>query len=93
MRKLNSAKDFNERSMHRGDIVTVLSDRTAAKICDIARDDEATFVRICPLHQAYGKGIWHAADQVVWVSAARRPPKQSTMAKGSAWPKTTASRR
>jgi hypothetical protein len=75
MQKIDTAKDFSGRPLHRGDTVVTLSDRSTAKISDIASEGEALFVRLRPIYQSYGKGVWHAADHVSWLSSAA-PPKR-----------------
>ena len=72
MRKVDKAADFNGRAMGKGDTVSVLSDHMTARICDIALDDGELFVRLKPLHQPYGRGIWLAAEQVLWLAAGRK---------------------
>ncbi|MEX0653629.1 MAG: hypothetical protein WD534_10840 [Phycisphaeraceae bacterium] len=72
MRKIQNARDYSGRTLSRGETVSTLNGYLTARICDIAADDGATFVRLRPLHQPYGPGTWHAADRVVWVAAASR---------------------
>ncbi|MFA9477264.1 hypothetical protein ACERK3_03035 [Phycisphaerales bacterium AB-hyl4] len=72
MRKIQNTQDYSGRTLSRGETVSTLNGYLTARICDIAADDGATFVRLRPLHQPYGPGTWHAADRVVWVAAASR---------------------
>lgn len=89
MKKIESTEDYSGRPMKRGDTVSTLNGQLTARICDIASDGDAAFVRLRALHQPYGPGVWHAADRVVWVAAAtrrnrRRRRKRSTSATESA---------
>lgn len=72
MRKTDSATDYQGREIVKGDTVAILSDNTSARVADIAADGDQSFVRLRPLHQPYGKGIWHAADRVVWLSGSKK---------------------
>ena len=72
MRKINKTNDVSGREIQAGDTVTTLSGDMTGKVCDICSEAEVAFVRVRPLHQSYGKGMWHAADQTMWLSAARR---------------------
>ena len=69
MRQIDDAPDLNGRSMQRGDTVTTVGGGTTGKIKDIVSDDGAMFVEVRPLHRSVGKGIWHAADRLLWLSA------------------------
>lgn len=75
MQKLLETEDFQGRTMEKGDTVTLLSDNSSAKIADIAREGDQHFVCLRPLHQPYGKGVWHAADCVLWSASSRKPKK------------------
>ncbi|MEX0884857.1 MAG: hypothetical protein WD009_00320 [Phycisphaeraceae bacterium] len=77
MRKLEHAVDYSGRQLTMGDTVSTLNGYLTARICDIAADDGAAFVRLRPAHQPYGRGTWHAADRVVWVAAGNRRPRRS----------------
>ncbi len=83
MRKLEHAVDYSGRKLSRGDTVTTLNGYLTARICDIAADDGAAFVRLRPAHQPYGRGTWHAADRVVWVAAGNRRPRRSRAKAGA----------
>jgi len=76
MRKLKNARDISGRGIRLGDTVTTLTGDVTGKVCDIGRESDILFVRVRPLHQVYGQGIWHAADRMVWLSASRRKSKQ-----------------
>lgn len=72
MQKLDRTKDYSGRKMERGDTVSTINGHLTARVCDIASDGDTIFVRLRPLHQPYGPGVWHAADRVLWVAAANR---------------------
>lgn len=79
MLKIDDAQDLNGRDLQRGDTVTTVGGGTTGKIKDIVSDDGALFVEIRPLHRASGKGVWHAADRLLWLSrAAVKPAAQTT---------------
>ena len=88
MQKVESSPDFDGHKLEKGDTVLLLSDNSSAKIADLARDEDQYFVRLRPLHQPYGKGVWHAADRVVFQSAGRKNKKTDSDRKSpSAKPK------
>jgi len=66
------AYDFSGRELCKGDVVSTLSGSVTGRISQIALDDETVFVRVRPMHQSYGRGMWHAADRVVHVSSPRK---------------------
>lgn len=72
MRKTEQASDYQGRELAKGDTVALLSDNSSARISDIATDGDQEFVCLRPLHQPYGKGVWHAADRVVWLAASKK---------------------
>lgn len=78
MRQIDDATDLNGRSLQRGDTVTTVGGGTTGKIKNIINDDGALFIEVRPLYRACGKGIWHAADRVLWLSStgnkASKPP-------------------
>ena len=79
MKKLKKTYDVSGRMIQLGDTVTTLSGDLTGKICDICKDVDVSFVRVRPLHQSYGRGVWHAADRMIWMSTARpRKPKAKT---------------
>ena len=78
MRKIKKTNDVSGREMQVGDTVTTLSGDMTGKVCDICQEAEVAFVRVRPLHQSYGKGTWHAADQTMWLSASRRKPTDAS---------------
>lgn len=77
MQKLDQATDYSGRPVERGDTVSTLNGQLTARVCDIADNDDMTFVRLRPLHQPYAKGTWHAADRIIWVAAANRRKRKS----------------
>ena len=83
MRKLDNAVDYSGRQLSRGDTVSTLNGYLTARICDIAADDGAAFVRLRPAHQPYSRGTWHAADRVVWVATGTRRPRRSRAKAGT----------
>lgn len=70
MRQIDDATDLNGRALQRGDTVTTVGGGTTGKIKNIVSDDGALFIEVRPLHRASGKGVWHAADRVLWLSSA-----------------------
>jgi len=68
MRKIDDAPDLNGRPLLRGDTVTTVGGGTTGKIKDIVSDGEALFVEVRPMYQSAGKGVWHAADRLLWLS-------------------------
>ncbi len=72
MAKVEAANDYSGRKVEKGDTVVLLNDNSSAKVADLARDGDQFFLRLRPLHQPYGKGVWHPADQVVFQSASRK---------------------
>lgn len=82
MLKIDDAPDLNGRVLQRGDTVTTVGGSTTGKIKDIASDDGALFVEIRPMHRASGKGVWHAADRLLWLSGTTAKP--ATEASGTA---------
>ncbi len=84
MRQVNDATDLNGRPLERGDTVTTICGGTTGRIKDIVTEDGTRFIEIRPLHRATGKGVWHAADRVLWLSSAGRKtakPKPATAGK------------
>ena len=71
MRKLKKTIDVSGRKISIGDTVTTINGDVTGKICDICQDADVTFVRVRPMHQSYGKGIWHAADRTQWLATAK----------------------
>jgi hypothetical protein len=80
MRKSECTNDYQGRELVKGDTVAVLSDNSSARVADIATDGDQAFVRLRPLHQPYSKGVWHAADQVVWLSGSKKSKKPEATA-------------
>ncbi len=78
MLKIEDACDLNGRALQRGDTVTTVGGGTTGKIKDIVDDDGALFVELRPLHRASGKGVWHAADRLLFLSAANGKKTSST---------------
>lgn len=70
MRQIDDATDLNGRPLQCGDTVTTVGGGTTGKIKNIMNDDGASFIEVRPLHRASGKGVWHAADRVLWLSSA-----------------------
>ena len=69
----NKACDLNGVEIQKGDTVTTLNGGTTAKVCDIAFEADSTaFVRLRPLHSPFSRGVWHAAEHVQRIAAARR---------------------
>jgi len=73
LQKINKTSDVSGREMGVGDTVTTLNGDVTGKICDICQESDVAFVRVRPLHQSYGRGVWHAADRTMWLSASRQP--------------------
>ena len=72
MQKVEQAADYSGRKIEKGDTVIMMGDNSSAKVADLARDGDQFFLRLRPLHQPYGKGCWHPADQVVFQSPNRK---------------------
>ena len=72
MKKITCTEDVSGRALHKGDTVTTVNGFLTSRICDIAEEDSEGFVRLRPLHQPYGKGVWHAAERVMWVADAKK---------------------
>lgn len=68
MTKIDDAPDLNGRALLRGDTVTTVGGGTTGKIKDIVNEEGALFVEVRPMHQAAGKGVWHASDRLLWLS-------------------------
>ncbi len=84
MQKLEQAQDVGGKTLEVGDTVTTLAGDMTGRVCDICEDSKVLFVRVRPLHQSHGRGVWHAADQTLWLSASRRKkkPEAQTAGKG-----------
>jgi hypothetical protein len=93
MQKISATNDVSGREMGVGDTVTTLNGDVTGKICDICEDSDVAFVRVRPLHQSYGKGIWHAADRTMWLSASRKPAPAEKEKETPAEEKTAAAKR
>jgi hypothetical protein len=76
MLKIDDAPDLNGRSLLRGDTVTTVGGGTTGKVKDIVSDEGALFVEIRPMYQHAGKGVWHAADRLLWLSRPNVKPAQ-----------------
>ena len=73
MRKINHTNDMGGRKLGKGDTVMTVSGNVTAKVCDIALETDSTaFVCLRAVHQPFSRGVWHAADQVMWIASARR---------------------
>lgn len=72
--KIEVAHDADGTELIKGDTVATIGDNTAARVADLCidMDLDLEYVRLKPLHQAYGKGLWHAADRVIRLSATKR---------------------
>ena len=75
MKKIEIAIDINGRDMRKGDTVTTIGSMTSARIADLAEEGSEQFVSLRPVHQPYGKGVWHSADRVQWVAAGKKTKK------------------
>ena len=75
MKKVTTAEDANGRPLEKGDTVTTLNGSTTGKISDLATEGDTTFVELRPVHQPYGPKVWHAAERVMWVAAAKKRKK------------------
>jgi hypothetical protein len=76
--KIEVARDADGNEIMKGDTVATLGDNTAARVADLCIDDDMDleYVRLKPLHQAYGKGLWHSADRVIRLSATKRKTEE-----------------
>lgn len=69
----NAVLDVAGNVLDKGDTVTTISGGLTAKVCAIQIDSDCAFVQLRPIHQPFGKGVWHAADRVLRLSTAKRP--------------------
>ena len=67
-----TAEDVSGRALNKGDTVSTLNGDMTGRISDIAAEDGTIFVRLRPVHQPYGRGVWHAADRVQYVASGQR---------------------
>lgn len=65
---IESVPDVAGTPIEKGDTVVAVNGQTTGRVCEISFEDDLGFVCIRPVHQAYGKGVWYAADQVFWVA-------------------------
>lgn len=68
MPEIEVAPDVAGHEMAVGDTVVAVSDQTTGRVCEIMDDDGMRFVRVRPVHQSTGRGVWYASDQVFWVA-------------------------
>jgi len=79
------ANDVAGHDLKVGDTITSLSGDVTGRISNICMDQETLFVRVRPMHLSSGRGIWHAADQVLWLS---RPKPKAVASTSTAAKKT-----
>ena len=72
MRKIVNAVDVAGHELGKGDTVVTLGSQATATIADLAVEGETQFVKLRPIHQPYGRGVWHAADCVQWLAYGRK---------------------
>lgn len=72
MTKVEEAVDYSGRKVEKGDTVILMSDNSSAKVADLAKDGDQFFLRLRPLHQPYGRGVWLPSDHVVFQSPNRK---------------------
>lgn len=72
MHKITIASDVTGHELCKGDTVMTLSNQATATIADLAVEGDTQFVKLRPLHQPYGRGVWHAADCVQWLAYGRK---------------------
>lgn len=90
---IESVRDVAGKSIETGDTVVAVNGQTTGKVCEITREDDFGFVCVRPVHQAYGKGVWYAADQVFWVARPNTAKKdKKPAAKSPATPGKSATR-
>ncbi len=71
--KVRKAIDIDGRELSRGDTVATVNGNVTAKVTDIACEfDDTLFVCLRPVHRPFGKGIWHAADQVQRIAVGKK---------------------
>ena len=92
MRKLAKATDHTGHVLKKGDTVATLSNYLTGTVCDVAGEDGEHFVRIRPVFQSYGKGIWHSAEHVRWLSSPRAKAKASSRTKVKVAPRAKVSK-
>ena len=66
--QIESVPDVAGTPIEKGDTVVAVNGQTTGRVCELSLEDDLGFVCIRPVHQAYGKGVWYAADQVFWVA-------------------------
>ncbi|MEE9212328.1 MAG: hypothetical protein V3U29_06710 [Phycisphaeraceae bacterium] len=76
MQKITKTQDVSGQDLTKGDTVTTLNGDLTAKVCDLCEEAGTPFVRLRPLHHPYGRGVWHAADQVLRLAKARLRPSE-----------------
>jgi hypothetical protein len=81
MERVSLAYDISGRSLSKGDTVSTVTGALTGRISDIAMEEETTFVCLRPVHQPYGRGVWHAADRVVYVASNTRQRSKSATAR------------
>ncbi len=65
--------DVNGREVEKGDTVATMNGSFSGKVCELTTEGGVGFVRIRAAHTPFGKGVWHAADQVQVIA---RPKKK-----------------
>ena len=88
MVKVEQAPDLNGRDILRGDTVTTVTGDLTGKVKDIAKDDGELFVEVRPVYRAAGKGVWHAADRLLWLSRPNSSKANNSDSNGSKSTKT-----
>jgi hypothetical protein len=72
MERMELAYDLSGRSLSKGDTVRTLNGSMTGRISDIAIEEETLFVCLRPVFQPYGRGVWYAADRVIYVASNQR---------------------
>lgn len=67
MKQVTTLHDANGTDIKRGDLVTTLNDHITSKIVDLSSDLDTGFVRLKPVSYSVGKGVWHAAEHVLFL--------------------------
>jgi hypothetical protein len=76
MRKVSEAWDMSGRALTKGDTVSTANGALTGRVSDLAEEEGAFFVCVRPIYQPYGRGVWHAADRVIYVASGQRNRKK-----------------
>ncbi|MEO1235714.1 MAG: hypothetical protein AAFX76_02880 [Planctomycetota bacterium] len=77
--------DISGTLLETGDTVVTVNGQTTGRVAEIKVEDDMGFICLRPVHQAFGPGVWYAADQVFWVArpASASKPKNAAKTTGN----------